>query len=44
MNRIRQSLGYTLPVFGGDLPVCHMWERSQQDTQTPFVREVPNIK
>jgi len=37
-TRIRQSLGYTLPVSGGVLPVCQfMWERHSQDTQTPFV-------
>ena len=35
-TRTRQLLGYTLPISGGVLPVCHfMWERSQ-DTRTPF--------
>lgn len=41
MNTRIQSLGYTLPMSGGVLPVCHfMWERHSQDTHTPFAEGI----
>ena len=45
-TRIRQSLGYTLPVSGGVLPVCHfMWEQERsQDTHTPFVGDQTRVQ
>jgi len=40
MNARSQNLGYSLPIFGGDLPVCRfMWVERHQDTKTPFVSE-----